>query len=448
MDQATLGATNTMFSEKNPGNLVWYEFGDGKFTFKPRFNHVYANGSNLNSAVLKLSGIYETGGKPTRIITNGSFRNTSTIGFNNYLDEANDPLTSGYNVKISSNVSAIKSGDTMHFAIDYFIPNEDPSWKLVFEYNLGEDKHFLHTNTNNRLVDYTIGVTNTPFIRTHHNENIYVSSNRDRIEFTNLIFNNRPKTVFVSLVGVDDKGLEGYTGALRAYLINAKSPTPSKANEDISSLRNIADKPHDPNYIKAVPKCVKTNKANKVQDYHIHFQNTGIGNADDLVKVSVKLPNMVTGAQFSPTPSGLSVTCADIPIINFAAFNVLTPPSAFSPNTVYYDNISHSDSIHFLIKYPNAGNRIILKGMDSTKPNFMNDTKTMGDIKFKLTLPKYPQKTELYALASIVFDTEDPVLTDPFITLVRKRCGKRKKADCNCGTSKKTFLNWLKEACD
>jgi hypothetical protein len=457
MQEANFGS-QANFSPTNPGHTVWYEFGDGRFTTKPSFRHSYSTNTNINNTVLKINGIYENGGKPTRILSGSSFIKSNNTS-NNYLDESNDLLNRGFNVKVTSNVSDISFNDTMHFAIDYIVPTSGKldNWKLVFEYNTNRADFFYQTSKNYYLKDAYDNSIKAPFVRTHFGEKIN-DDYYNRVEFTNLIKEGFIKTVFVTLISKSNKDAIGAIGGVSAYLINDNEKSPNAANQDQSSLRNLGDKPHDPNFIKVDKKCIKPNTLGMELNYHVHFQNTGTGNADDLLHIAIKLPTNISAAQLNPITSGLQINCATNPITQFMPYKkpsnsseILTSNSKnYLPGIAYYDITTDNDSVHYLIKQAVLGNNIILHGMDTTKPNHMNNTKTMGDIFFKIKLPSYKAPSDLIAQAAIVFDTEHHVLTEEELTKVRKRCKKPKKeADCNCSKGKKrTFKEWLKEKSD
>lgn len=448
LSYARLGASTTQFSPTNPGNLVWYEYGDGKFTFQPSFVHAYHTNAYVANPFLKVTGVYETGGKPTRILPATSLpRNNAISGNFNY--EANDPLVNSYNVKITSNVNAIRSNDTMHFAIDYRVPDNREGWRLVFEYNIGQSTCFKQTNPRKLIFDSYSEKLAVPFIRTHQGE--IINNYYNRVVFERLEQTNFSKTVFVSLETLPDISEEDMEGTVTAYLINEKDKGINQGNQDMSNMRGIGNRPHDPNWVKVDKKCIKPNTLGMELNYHVRFQNTGIGHADDIVHVAIKLPQNISPALMNAATSNFQVDCSGVPMNTFSPYSHgVTTYGTFMPGVVYFDGTTHSDTLHFAIKRPATGTSFILKGMDSSKPNFMNDVQTMGNIKFKITLPSYTAPTDLYVQAAIVFDTEHSVLTEQEKTKVRKRCKRnRKPAECNCGLKqKKTFWQWIKENCN
>ncbi len=467
MLNANFGST-TNFSKTNPGHTVWYEFGDGKFTTKSSFKHVLNSSANIGNALLKINGIYENGTKPTKILSN--FNTTTSVNLsNNYIDEANDALTQGYNIKITSNVNDVKFNDTMHFAIDYRVPDENGKnpWKLVFEYNISgandvyakSSDFFYQTFKSQFLFDAYENNIKVPFIRTHFgeqvNDNIY-----NKIEFTNLSKVAFAKTVFVTLITKHNEQEDGFTGGVKAYFIREGDTKISGNNMDQSSMKNMGDKPHDPNYIIVDKKCIRPNTKDTILKYHLHFQNTGTGKADDMLHIAVKLPKHILPTQINPINGNLKVVCSENNLETFISYShhaikaptpeeTLAKTSGFSKNIVYYDNTTDEDSIHFLIKTAVGNYDYLLFGMDTTKPNAMANKKTMGDIYFEIRLPSYPIFTNLNARAAIVFDTEHSVLTEKETTKVRPWCKRRKQADCNCDKKKKrTFYEWLMEKCE
>lgn len=449
--KALLGPTTAIFSPSNPGNLVWYEFGDGKFTFLPSFKHSYAKDATISNTLLKITGVYEGGGKPTKPskptkpvkptrILNASNLPRNGFSASNINYEANDVLNSGYNVKITPSINAIKNNDTMHFAIDYMVPNNMTDWKLIFEYNINGVNIFKQTDLKQKIKDHYDGFNYVPFIRVHNGENI--NSMTNRVVFSDLRQTKKAKTVFITLVSNGNSALEGFDGGIRAFLIRGNSNTPDKGNMDQSNLRNLGDRPYDPNYVKVDKKCIKPNTMNMILNYQVHFQNTGTGNADDIVEVAISLPDGITPSQFSPTGSEVRTNYGARALSNYLPYNSKVAKN-FLPGIVYYDN-ARSDSLFFAVKQPESTDNIILNGMNPTKPNFMDDPKTMGDIYFKIILPSYNAPKNLEAIAAIVFDTEEPVVTNTELTKVRKRCDK--KDDPTNG--KNSFLQWLLTNCD
>ncbi len=442
---ANLGITTKQYSATNPGNLVWYEFGDGKFTMQPQFVHSYHPQANVSSSFLKITGLYENGRKPTRIITASSFPRNENIN-NNQRFEANNSLTNSYNVHVTPNINSVRNDDTMHFAIDYRLPDNRTGWRLVFEYNIDNTNYFKQTSTKKNLTDSYEPNFRLPFIRTHNGEKIATKTNK--VIFTNLFSKNNVQTVFVTLETLKQINEDYAEGGVTAYLINEKDKKINPANQHSNAMRGLGAAPHDPNWVKVDKRCVKTKRKAQELNYHVRFQNTGKGNADDIVHVAIKIPQGVLPALFSPANNKFAMQCSGHTVNTFAPFNILTTKT-FAPNIAYYDVTTHPDSMHIIIKQPSAASSIILHGMDSSKPNYMDDIKTMGDIKFSVKLPFYPKRTDIYAQAAIIFDTEHSVLTEQEKTKVRNRC-KSKDNNCNCEQNKGTkrsFLDWLKEKC-
>jgi hypothetical protein len=477
---AYLGDSETKFSQTNPGYWVWFEYGDGKFTFQPKFKHNYNNVGVNTRALLRLSGVYEGGNKPTRIL-NSSFISQNNTLTNNADYEANDPLASSYNIKLTPSVPAIRANDIITYAIDYKIPIEQPGWKLVFEYNLDKTHYFHQTTPNDFFTDLENPNEKISFIRTHNGEKPNnITTNKIIFDLPSTL-NNR-NTVFVSLATFSDlkEEIEGY-GSVTAYLISPKNPKGEidKANKDVSSLRNIGDKPHDPNWIKVDKKCLKPSTVNTVLNYHIHFQNTGTGPANDMVVIAAKLPKNINANALSIAANNFSANYGGLQLTNFVPY-VHDPITTYDHNystihnahtvtttttgtstvstykinnlptvgTCFYDFTSHNDSIFFMVVHPETSGREILHGMKPTNPNFMNDPKTMGDIKFKVTLGTYAAPDSLEMIAQIVFDGEHPVYTEEESIKVKRRCKTRPQAPCNCNSgTKRSFWQWLREKC-
>jgi hypothetical protein len=231
------------------------------------------------------------------------------------------------------------------------------------------------------------------------------------------------------------------------------------------NMANAGPGPHDPNYIKVDKKCITPNTLNRVLSYNIHFQNTGLGPSNDSVRIAIALPpnlTMMSAPLMTKITLG-SATFAGGPIAVKQPFNSrINNTSMYQAGVLYYD-ATRSDSLVFnFVKHATntqtfnstTVNNVLLFGMDSTKPNFMNDKKTMGDIEFKIVLPKYTLswpfgRKNIYAQGAIVFDTEKPVLTEKEYTKIRWRCGKGEESCC-CGKKGKklTLGQWLRQRCE
>jgi hypothetical protein len=446
-----LGFTEKPFSKENPGYISWYEFGDGKFTFKSNFTHYYAN-SNFHSPMLKVAGIYESGGrpsKPTRIVISSQVISTGSVNTNaNYEDNF---IPSNKNINIIPNIGSISHGDTMHFAVCYQIPEGKENWKLVFEYNK-EGEAFEKTTDRDYIIDHYNTGQSLPFVRTHFGESPQYYDNK--IEFPGLQYNRayKMRTVFITLV--PNKNTTEL-GGINAYLISDNNREVAEGNNANLSMNNFGPGPHDPNYITVDKKCITPNTQNKVLFYKLHFQNTGVGPSNDSVRIAIKLPDNLTvgGMPLTGKTTISKVTFSNVQINNIKPFNSRINNNTLyqsSINTVYFDN-TRSDSLVFNFVKADishlTNSNIILHGMDTTKTNFMNDKLTMGDIEFSVVLPSYRPRKNLYAQANIIFDTEKPVSTEPEFTRVRRRCGKKDMADC-CKGNKKTFREWIRESCE
>jgi hypothetical protein len=441
---ASLGFDSTPFSKNKPGHILWVEYGDGKFTFQPVFQHFYSN-NVISNPIIKASAIYEGGNKPTRIISSAQMQNTGRIAQNS-LYEANN-IPSGKNVSVTPNINSISHGDTMHFAVSYILPDDRKDWKLIFEYNLDEEA-FEQTTEKDFVIDHENNSLSVPFVRTHNNEKPYYDYNK--IEFPELIETKagQMQTVFITLI---PKTSSTSIGNITAYLKNDNDPKSSESNRADLSMSNFGPGPHDPNFVKVDKKCVLVKRKDIVLNYQVHFQNTGLGPCNDSVRVAVKLPDDLTNLGI-PLMSKVTLKNANYSgfgIVTMLPFNSKIKNTSYNANTLYYDNL-RSDSLVFnfvISTLAPVGSNTILHPIDLTNPNFMNDKKTMGDIEFSVALPPYKRSIKI-AQAAIVFDTEHPVETEKEPTKVRYRCRKRNNADCKCGGKKRKFLEWLKEKCD
>ncbi len=438
---ALLTPSEKPFSPKNPGFRVWFEYGDGKFTYLSNSQHGYIAPSQ--NAMVKITGIYENGEKPPPRIMS-----TTTGGTTNVAHQANY-LKSGKNVTIQSNVDDICGNDTMHFAISYKVLNKQENCpKLVFEYNLDGIDCFESTKESQKITDVS-GSETVNFIRTHFGETPD-DTNDNKIIFSNLKTTTSATgitTVFVTLVPKNKEELEGTNCRVKAYLINCKGTT-DEANSDEQEMTNKGDKPHDPNYILVNKTCLKMPTLDTALHYVIHFQNTGIGASNDSVKISTHIdPTVLSQINHNNTFTNLTAQYGNMAMTSFVPINLNTFTGPYVANTVYYDIVSHLDSVIFKI----AKNSTILSGLNLSNPNFMDDPSTMGEITFNIKLPtNYVAGKQLNAQAGIVFDQEAAVLTNNANRTVVKKCKKTRSqsAPCNCKATKRNWRVWLREKCD
>jgi hypothetical protein len=470
----------TTFSKANPGFISWFEFGDGKFTFLPNPKHIYLPTNGSVNPLLKVSGMYEGPVKPPhRVMTTTSTASSGASSLSitgilpintgdtagNWVYEVDDDL-GAYNVRIISNVNDVSGKDTMHFAISYLVSTNESvkyrkgsPWKLVFVYNKGISS-FLQTKSDMSITDPQDGITKVPFIRVHNSETID-DNKLDTIVFSNLSNSNQVKTVFVTLIPNGDESTERPATIVKAYLVKDEKDEPSESNSTEKSLENRGDRPHDPNFIHVDYYCLKPPTKGKKLRYHIHFQNTGTGKADDSVRVEVTLPILINTSAIAPynTLCNLKTRYGKTTVSKYKKLNLVRNYSEYQRDTVYYENTLPQKVIFNIARTQILGNEI-LQGMDTANPNYMNDPKTMGDIYFTIKLENnYIAGTSLDAQASIIFDTELPVVTNTASLKVRDDCEPRPHGDapckcekqvkpCNCGNGKRGFWKWLKEKCD
>lgn len=435
--------TTAPYTKTNPGYALWYEYGDGYYTTLPTTQHGTAAGT---ISVAKVTEIYEGGSKPppTRIVAPPSTGTGRTPA-----QESNN-LAPGMNVSITPNISTISHNDTMHFAISYKKPTQEKGWKLIFEYNSNGDNAFKQTNATNTLVDHEGNGNTRPFVRTHAVEQITYATHK--VEFSNMDAITKYadvgfNTVYVTMVPNTNVTLNGL---VKAYWVNRNAKeNNTESNSTELELPNNGPGPHDPNYIKVTQSCLQRSTLNKVLDYHLHFQNTGLGPAIEKIKITIDLPIGILASQIIPTLTS-QAKFSNYAVTGYTAYNSATTPTPILANNYLgYDNAtSPNQLILYYAPSPRPSNHI-LSGMVPTNPNYMSDPATTGDFYFSIQLTQnYPAGTLLKAKAAIIFDGELPVDTELEIIKVVQSC-KRKPAPCNCkGTKKRNFKTWLSEKCD
>ncbi len=439
--------------------IMWLEYGDGGFTSSSNTTRVLA--SSPGNWFLVTSKLYDNTRDQLRINAGGPFsqsasRTNSSDNDAPILTSANSANTSAIPPKILITPSTydIVSKDTMCFALTYkFLPNSGKNYYIVFSYNnnifLPITSTFTSATVSNPTNTY-MSINNNnqnqiKYARTFHNE-IYFPNvpqaviNLIPASYTNnvamkLSFNANStvdeRNMFFSLVTKDNL-VEGNSTSINAIIIETdiEGNTPTSI-VDQHTIAGMAVRPsHDPNYIVQTPVCLQLPKAPKHFQYHLHFQNTGPGEAD---KVKITL-------QFSPG-------------FDFNTFNITR--ARFSDDN-YYNNINNRITILTIPTLNQVELTMDLHGNlnpnnplagTSTVLNPWTSLETMGDIYFNMkataAVPYFITSQAGIKFHSLQTQQSEPVVaTNTAISAYSTCC------DCslfNCGNSKDS-TNRIKKA--
>ena len=306
------------YSNASPsGNgVMWLEYGDGGFTTHQNSTWVYKS-TDQNKSALLTTLLYDTtnNGKTYMRLsgTNNNNNFTSANRTNTSLNDNSPALLSNTpGIKLTPNVFDIVPGDPMAMALTYDITESDvispdfTSYYIVLCYNNGAAVFDELQNQNS-----VFNANSIPNIRAFDNESYlgsassYISASAAVYPLINSFTN---KTLFkINNPNVNEHNLFitmkpkvslaiGGTSSVYSILVGVRQSgntitSITKIGE--SSLSNMPiQKSHDPNYIEQEPTCLLLGDKAKDQPfkYHVHFQNTGRGPADE-VKVTVQFPN-------------------------------------------------------------------------------------------------------------------------------------------------------------
>ncbi|UYQ91877.1 PKD domain-containing protein [Chitinophaga horti] len=146
---------------------------------------------------------------------------------------------------------------------------------------------------------------------------------------------------------------------------------------------------HDPNRMRLRNKLLNYRfvKKSKQLNYHVEFQNTGKGPAS-MVKIGVTIPSRLDAATLEVTDFSPKCVMCD---------------SAYAGQSCL-DTIIRRDSVFFVFR------NIYLPGMQQEGVN--EDDSTKGFVKYRIRFLKDIQKLPFKSQASIVFDKNEPVITN------------------------------------
>lgn len=440
-------------TDHSPTYSTWVEFGDGNFASGDSIEHMYGDVSATSyNSFVKASGIYTGPVKPpaNRAITlpASGIYNTGTTATTNLPNTG----TKNY-IKITPNVRDVSDKDTMHFAVSYRLPfsaQQGDNWYLVFVYNTGvagtsnyvfekinptgtfnADGSSLNNVRNSKYftfsTDNSINCSNLP-----SNSNILVYRVND-VSF----HKDSARNLFITLVpkeGTTDstettvqafwvKKTESRKGTY--YNMPVDSDTSYSAEEHLAVR---GSNPHDPNYETVRPTCLELpKKESDILHYHIHFQNTGPGDAKE-VKVYTSIPYNASRIKIQAEINSIR---AKYKIAN----EYIRPGSTSLAYSINPHLNTTQDSIIFHFT-PNHS-------MVLAKFTNFTDVTTMGDIWFDIPLDSNVGTT-LSSRSSICFKGqlgtwEAPVITNEATSVYKKYCG---ECDCKKNPCKKRKGIW------
>ncbi len=300
------------------GRIMWIEYGDGGFT-NDNFTARSLSTTNPDNWFFLTSKLYDTVWSQVRVAAGASNQFTRQ-GRTNPSDNDVNLITTPKGVLVTPNAMDIVNNDTMSFAVTYKLkPKPARSYYLIFNYNTNI---FFHMANDLNPLDPSNGMMvtgqNIKFGRTFHNESFVATTSvtangippsqvanlvaylnaqvNSGSSFTNYVILKVPytsladsaeKNVFYSLIS-KSAIREGGSTSVNATLVEKDTAN----NFTVVGNHTIGDmmvRPsHDPNYIAQSPVCLALPKTARNFTYHLHFQNTGPGNADS-AKITIQL---------------------------------------------------------------------------------------------------------------------------------------------------------------
>ncbi len=408
--------------------VMWLEYGDGSFTTLQTSTHQM--GISPNNYFLLTNRLYDT----VRDVRMGSGQfGGNTTGRTNGDNDSKLINANATGIIITPNVYDIVRKDTMAFAVTYHISKSDYSseanYYIVFLYrNNVFDSFVANRNVFNSIKSFRTSIGNG-------DQNIDSSSltNAQLVFINNLKGTTYDKFAVIKLNNLNDfehnvflslftrSALQaGGSTNLKAILLRESSssgttsPPQTIATYETASMSFRAS--HDPNYITQFPLCMQLPKIARTFSYHIHFQNTGEGEADS-VRVTAFLPSGMVLADISSVSVGNKNFATDLNTI-------------FSIEKV---DGSSNKVVFLLTRNTTNTSSTDLKGIAGLNDAMVNPV-TMGDIYFDLHATDTVHNVML-ARASIDFHSaqthkwEQPVITN-FATSYYSDC--TDSVFCNC----------------
>ena len=446
------GSTSIAAGGSSPALTCFIEFGDGTFSFSPSGTHTFFTTPINREVTTKFTGIYTGGGKPPSYqAAKGDPPSSAYI--------AMDVLGSSESIHITPNIGDVLASDTMIFVVTYKLETIKENGNLVFLFNDGNtifDIFSLNETFKDPLNSNTVN-----FVRTYFTEKeIYESSllpkataarnkypiYNNTVSIKDLVCDGKEHNIFITLVPNSTISVSKAARTFVRAILTAdtKTKVDSETNPQLiepkgSKIDNgiigetelelqVRDNSHDPNYINATPACMVFPKEGKKVDYHLHFQNTGLGGAPK-VRVAIKIPE---GVDLEKD-------------INYKPGSNWYKIHGTVTNTWPFNNTTKDSLVFIFEKDVTTLTTVALKGMDYTDPTY-KEGETTGDVWFSIKTTT-ATATIMLAQASIVFYNNGspipnvPVITNTAVTQFRECCDCEKKCD-KCKNKGKLW-RWL-----
>jgi hypothetical protein len=440
---APLFKKGDLVSQASPRSSFIFETGDGYYYTTADTNHTYIPKAQPYKTVLSLSGRYDTVKPPPVLdmaITVSGSGSSATTTLPPLLLSTNELI------RLTPIAAELTTNDEMLYILTYRVPKGATNAKIVFFYN--------HTNFDvftPIALTSTIGTTQIPRVRTYFNE-LWPVANDNNLAATvnniapanglqsqynyplNLSWIWNPSgsrkydehNIFITLptrANLTDRTF-GYVEAALLYHLNKEKidtanngskENPEKAidtsynNRQVSSVySSISAYPHDPNFIRAAPGCITTDKGTKDVKYRIHFQNEGDGEAHNL-KIEALFDKRLKASIGRLTKDSLNIIVANKQLQE--AIEVI--------------GFTKTDStFYFTIKMDGQDKKKTLS--NNKVPMWFCNPLTMGDVYFTLKVP-IDTVADYLSYANITFyDSKDtgmiPVRTLTDTLHVRDTC--------------------------
>lgn len=428
---------------------LWYEFGNGTFVTKSFNSAADLNNFMLSSipplgnpgntsGLKKVTPIYKPDGpslsKPF------SIRNTDIP---TTVSVINNTLASGTNLGMQTSTHDFLSKDTILCALQYK-SNSNANKKIAFFYNSNTNAAFdaiPSTNKTIQLVSENSSLMQpSNQIRTHHNEIAKIADqaimNRAGQGYLNgLVFDLDPSSktencIFLTLTTLSRIALDN-DETFKLVFLDSNNNVLQQQNNSMTNHKNLPS--HDPNYEKVIPACIEFHDGGgKIVHYNVHFQNTGPG-AAHYVETTTTLP------------AGYTI----LDIQNRQNLNWSIAKVTRSAGYILDMSASHDDKL--ILKFTEAQSSTRILNGTLNNPNPLEDITTMGDFEFDMQLKNLlPGPDDLISSTSIIFDLNEPVITNDAVIRIRKCCSCKEKESKDHGHTKPTkcnsksrFLRWL-----
>lgn len=410
-------------SKTSPRSKFIFETGNGYFYSTVDPSHTYPSALPYKT-VLSLSGLYDTI-KPPPL-----FLRTVNPGISSTTPTKHPApfLLTGEFIRITPIASELNANDEMLYIITYQVPIGADKAKIIFFYNHQNFEVFEPIDNNSTVNNSYVGTSSDPSqisrIRTYFNEawvgandatlankvnslpnghGLLSSANKNPLNLSwiwdiNENRNYEEHNIFITIPtkhNLPDQAF-GYVEAALLYHksentidtvekgIKKASSLPDYNYREVSSINtSVSLDPHDPNYIRAMPGCIKKEPGTKEVEYKIHFQNEGAGNAFDL-HIDAFFDKKLKAALAELDSNSFKIYIANKLLGDVDFGNLTITKNSFSVD----------------IKLGGDGKKMTLH--NNKVPFWFCNPLTMGDIYFKLKVP-IDNEADFAAYADITF---------------------------------------------